>query len=164
MTQFTSKGVKQINNRISLNMTFTFTICISLHFSSAREFQMGNFQKYWSQNVGQDFIVLDFFHGRNILKVDGRDGRDPQNLEKNASRRFTCMCEATECRAHVLICVATEYIVHVLICEATECRECVLICEATECRVHILICEAIEGMECVSVCEATECREHVLIF
>jgi hypothetical protein len=125
MTQFTSKGVKQINNRISLNMTFTFTICISLHFSSVREFQMGNFQKYWSQNVGQDFIVLDFFHGRNILKVDGRDGRDPQNLEKNASRRFTCMCEATECRAHVLICVATEYIVHVLICEATECRECV---------------------------------------
>jgi hypothetical protein len=28
-----------------------------------REFQMGNFQKYWSQNVGQDFIVLDFFVG-----------------------------------------------------------------------------------------------------
>jgi hypothetical protein len=24
---------------------------------------MGNFQKYWSQNVGQDFIVLDFFVG-----------------------------------------------------------------------------------------------------
>jgi hypothetical protein len=23
----------------------------------------GNFQKYWSQNVGQDFIVLDFFVG-----------------------------------------------------------------------------------------------------
>jgi hypothetical protein len=60
MTQFTCKGVKQINNRISLNMTFTFTICISLRFSSAREFQMGNFQKYWSQIVGQDFIVLIF--------------------------------------------------------------------------------------------------------
>ena len=42
---------------------------------------MGNFQKYWSQNVGQDFIVLDFFHGRKILEVDGRDGRDPQNWE-----------------------------------------------------------------------------------
>jgi hypothetical protein len=56
MTQFTCKGVKQINNRISLNMTFTFTIRISRHFSSAREFQMGNFQKYWLQNVGQDFI------------------------------------------------------------------------------------------------------------
>jgi hypothetical protein len=40
------KGVKQINNRISLNMTFTFTIRFSLRFSSAREFQMGNFQKY----------------------------------------------------------------------------------------------------------------------
>jgi hypothetical protein len=50
MTQFTCKGVKQINNRISLNR-------ISRRFSSAR-----NFQKYWSQNVGQDFIVLDFFH------------------------------------------------------------------------------------------------------
>jgi hypothetical protein len=57
-------------------MTFTFTIRISRRFSSAREFQMGNFQKYWSQIVGQDFIVLDFFHGRKILKVDGRDGRD----------------------------------------------------------------------------------------
>ena len=73
MTQFTCKGVKQINNQISLNMTFTFTIRISLRFSSAREFQMRNFQKYWSQNVGQDFIVLDFFHERKILKVDGRD-------------------------------------------------------------------------------------------
>jgi hypothetical protein len=89
MTQFTCKGVKQINNRISLNMTFTFTIRISQRFSSAREFQMGNFQKYWSQNVGQDVIVLDFFHGRKILKVDGRD---PQNREKNApARRSTCM-------------------------------------------------------------------------
>jgi hypothetical protein len=54
--------------------------------------QMGNFQKYWSQNVGQDFFVLDFFDGRKILKVDVRDGRDPQNWEKNApARRFTCM-------------------------------------------------------------------------
>jgi hypothetical protein len=89
MTQFTYKGVKQINNRISLNMTFTFTIHISPHFLSAREFQMENFQKYWSQNVGQDFIVLDFFHGRKILKVDGRD---PQNREKNApAGRLTCM-------------------------------------------------------------------------
>jgi hypothetical protein len=24
---------------------------------------MGNFQKYWSQNVGEDFIVLDFLLG-----------------------------------------------------------------------------------------------------
>jgi hypothetical protein len=57
---------------------------------------MGNFQKYWSQNVGQDFIVLDFFHGQKILKVDGMDGRDPQNREKNApARRFTCMLRTT---------------------------------------------------------------------
>jgi hypothetical protein len=94
MTQFTCKGVKQINNRISLNITFTFgfTIRISQRFPSAREFQMGNFQKYRSQNVGQDFIVLDFFHVRKILKVDGRDGMNPQNREKNApAGRFTCM-------------------------------------------------------------------------
>jgi hypothetical protein len=45
-----------------------------------------------STNVGQDFIVLDFFHRQKILKVDGRDGRDPQNWEKNApTGRFTCM-------------------------------------------------------------------------
>ena len=41
----------------------TFTIRISRRFLSAQEFQMGNLQKYWSQNVGQDFIVLDFFVG-----------------------------------------------------------------------------------------------------
>jgi hypothetical protein len=40
---------------------------------------MENFKKYSSQNVGQDFIVLDFFHGRKILKVNRRD---PQNREK----------------------------------------------------------------------------------
>jgi hypothetical protein len=44
------------------------------------------------QNVGQDFIVLDFFHGRKILKADERDGKDPQNWEKNSpAGRFTCM-------------------------------------------------------------------------
>jgi hypothetical protein len=43
---------------------------------------MGNFQKYRLQNVGQDFIVLDFFHRRKILKVDRGDGRDPQNRKK----------------------------------------------------------------------------------
>jgi len=80
MTQFTCKGVKQINNRISLNMTFTFTIRISRHFSSAREFQMGNFQKYWSQNVGQDFIVLDFFVGgrkRCVREINVSHAGDP---------------------------------------------------------------------------------------
>ena len=60
MTQFTCKSNRSITG-YHLN---TFTIRISRHFSSAREFQMGNFQKYWSQNVGQDFIVLYFFVGR----------------------------------------------------------------------------------------------------
>jgi hypothetical protein len=30
---------------------------------------MGNFQKYWLQNVGQDFIVLDFFVGGEDKKM-----------------------------------------------------------------------------------------------
>jgi hypothetical protein len=35
---------------------------------------------------------IDFLHRRKILKVDGRDGRDSQNWEKNApAGRFTCM-------------------------------------------------------------------------
>ena len=60
----------------------TFTIRISRRFSSAREFQMGNFQKYWSQNVGQDFIVLDFF-------VGGRScGRKRCVLEINVSHAW----------------------------------------------------------------------------
>ena len=86
---FTCKGVKQINNQISLNMTFNFTIRISLRFPSAWEFQMGNFQKYWSQNVGQDFFVLDFFHGWKILKVDRRDLQNRENFAP--AGRFTCM-------------------------------------------------------------------------
>ena len=111
---FTCKGVKQINNRISLNMTFTFTIRISLRFSSAREFQMGNFQKYWSQNVGQNLFVLDFFHGRKILKVDGRDGRDLQKRENFApAERFTCMWSYNylynQCLSPLKLCVWTSF-------------------------------------------------------
>ena len=64
---------------------------------------MGNFQKYRSLNVGQDFILLDFFHGRKILKVDGRDGRDPQNREKNApAGRFTCMNQFRQLFSYLL--------------------------------------------------------------
>jgi hypothetical protein len=60
---------------------------------------MGNFQKYRSQNVGQDFFVLDFFH-RRILKVDGRDGMNPQNREKNApAGRLTCMFKCIRCKS-----------------------------------------------------------------
>ena len=79
MTQFTCKGVKQINNRISFKHLYHL-IRISLRFSSAREFQMGNFQKYWSQNVGQDFIVLDFFGGgrkRCVREINVSRAWDP---------------------------------------------------------------------------------------
>ena len=68
MTQFTCKGVKQINNGYNWIWHSPLPF-VSLHFSTAREFQMGNFQKYWSQNVGQDFIVVDFFHGRRFWKL-----------------------------------------------------------------------------------------------
>ena len=53
----------------------TFTIRISRRFSSAREFQMGNFQKYWSQNVGEDFIVLDFLLGGYRAGGEGVRGK-----------------------------------------------------------------------------------------
>ena len=97
MTQFTCKGVKQINNRISLNMTFTFTIRISQRFSSAREFQMGNFQKYWSQNVGQDFIVLDFFSLAEDFESwrEGRKG--PSKSGEKCSRRKVHMYDVHFC-------------------------------------------------------------------
>jgi hypothetical protein len=52
------KEIIQIIKKISLGPNTNFR-----RFSSARKLQMGNFQKYWSQNVGQDFIVLDFFVG-----------------------------------------------------------------------------------------------------
>jgi hypothetical protein len=79
MTQFTCKVSNRSITGYHLN---TFTIRISQRFSSAREFQMGNFQKYWSQNVGQDFIALDFF-------VGGRScGRKRCVREINVSRAW----------------------------------------------------------------------------
>ena len=79
MTQFTCKVSNRSITGYHLN---TFTICISLRFSSAREFQMGNFQKYWSQNVGQDFIVLDFLVGGRLW------GRKRCVREINVSRAW----------------------------------------------------------------------------
>ena len=70
-------------------MTFTFTIRIARIFFVSAGVPNGEFPEILMQNVGQDFFVLDFFHGRTILKVDGRD---PQNGEKNApAGRFTSM-------------------------------------------------------------------------
>jgi hypothetical protein len=73
----------RINNQISLNMTFTFTIRISQCFSSAQEFQMGNFQKYWSQNVGQDFLVLYliFFTGGGKLLISIKRAMNSSRIE-----------------------------------------------------------------------------------
>jgi hypothetical protein len=90
MTQFICKDVKQINNQISLNMTFTFTIRISRRFSSARQFQIGNFHKYWSQNVGQDFFVIS--KSRKIAPAG----------------RFTCMLDynylCNQCLSPLMLC------------------------------------------------------------
>jgi hypothetical protein len=74
----------------------TFTIRISRRFSSVREFQMGNFQKYWSQNVGQDFIVLDFFVGgrpcgrkRCVREINVSRTWDPVHAWEKALTRET---------------------------------------------------------------------------
>ena len=76
MTQFTCKGVKQINIiEYDIHLYHSY-------LSSAREFQMRNFQKYLLQNVGQYFIVLDFF-------VGGRScGRKRCVREINVSRAW----------------------------------------------------------------------------
>ena len=54
---------------------------------------MGNFQKYWSQNVGQDFIVLDFFVGgiscgrkRCVREINVSHAWDPVHAGDKALR------------------------------------------------------------------------------
>ena len=93
MTQFTCKVSNRSITGYHLN---TFTIRISRCFSSAREFQMGNFQKYWSQNVGQDFIVLDFFVGgrscgrkRCVREINVSRAWDPVHVGDKALMRET---------------------------------------------------------------------------
>jgi hypothetical protein len=57
---------------------------------------MGNFQKYWSQNVGQDFIVLDFFVGgiscgrkRSVREINVSRAWDPVHAGDKALTRET---------------------------------------------------------------------------
>ena len=55
-----------------------------------------NFQKYWSQNVGQDFIVLDFFVGgrscgrkRCVREINVSRAWDPVHAGEKALTRET---------------------------------------------------------------------------
>ena len=57
---------------------------------------MGNFQKYWSQNVGQDFIVLEFFVGgiscgrkRCVREINVSRAWDPVHAGDKALARET---------------------------------------------------------------------------
>jgi hypothetical protein len=57
---------------------------------------MGNFQKYWLQNVGQDFIVLDFFVGgrlcekkRCVGEINVSRAWDPVHAGDKALKRET---------------------------------------------------------------------------
>ena len=57
---------------------------------------MGNFQKYWLQNVGQDFIVLDFFVGgiscgrkRCVWEINACRAWDPVHAGDKALTRET---------------------------------------------------------------------------
>ena len=82
MTQFTCKGVKQINNRISLNMTFTFTIRISRRFSSA-----GEFPEILIANCRSRFYCTLFFSRAEDFESwwEGRKG--PSKSGEKCSRR-----------------------------------------------------------------------------
>ena len=55
-------------------MTFTFTIRISQ--------RSGEFPEILIAKCRSRFYCTFFFHGRKILKVNGRDGRQPQNRER----------------------------------------------------------------------------------
>ena len=79
MTQFTCKGVKQINNRISFKYDIhLYHLYLSTFFFSARV-PNGEFPEILIAKCRSRFYcTLFFFHGRKILKVDGRD---PQNRE-----------------------------------------------------------------------------------
>jgi hypothetical protein len=82
--------VKVSNRSITEYHLNTFTIRISRRFSSVQEFQMGNFQKYWSQNVGQDFIVFDFFVGgrkRCVREINVSRAWDPVHAGDKALTR-----------------------------------------------------------------------------
>ena len=60
--------------------------------NSAQKITGGEFPEILIAKCRSRFYCTWFFHGRKILKVDGRDGRDPQNREKHApAGRFTCM-------------------------------------------------------------------------
>jgi hypothetical protein len=83
MTQFTCKGVKQI----SLNMTFTFTIRISRRFSSAREFQMGEFPEILIAKCRSRFYCTWFFSRAEDFESwrEGRKG--PSKSGEKCSHR-----------------------------------------------------------------------------
>ena len=80
MTQFTCKGVKQINNQISLNMTFTFTIRISAFFVSAGV-PNEEFPEILIAKCRSRFYCTWFFSRAEDFESWREGRRDPQNRE-----------------------------------------------------------------------------------
>jgi hypothetical protein len=81
MTQFTCKGVNQINNRISLNMTFTFTIpdnlwCwVKLLISIKRAMNSSRLELLW--------LVWDQSRSKYYLRTKFQDGIDKPQKWRN---------------------------------------------------------------------------------
>jgi len=67
MTQFTCKGVKQINNRISFK--HLYHLYLSAFFISAGV-PNGEFPEILIAKCRSDFIVLDFFVGGEIVQEE----------------------------------------------------------------------------------------------
>jgi hypothetical protein len=106
MTQFICKGVKQI----SLNMTFTFTIRISRRFSSAWEFQMGEFPEILIAKCRSRFYCTWFFSLAEDFE-SWREGR--KGLSKSGEK-------CSRWKVHMYTCVynmkpARPWIVHLKI-------------------------------------------------
>ena len=93
MTQFTCKGVKQINNRISFK--HLYHSYLSAFFVSAGV-PNGEFPEILIANVGRDFIVLDFFVGgrscgrkRCVREINVSCAGDPVHAGDKALTRET---------------------------------------------------------------------------
>ena len=80
MTQFTCQGVKQIiKYDIHLYHSYLSAFFVGAGVPNG---EFPEIQNVLIAKCRSRFYCTFFFHGRKILKVNGRDGRQPQNRER----------------------------------------------------------------------------------
>jgi hypothetical protein len=93
MTQFTCEGVKQINNRISLNMTFTFTIRISRQFFISAGVSNGEFPDILIAKCRSRFFCTWIFSRTEDFESWREGWKGPSTSGEKCSRRKVHMYE-----------------------------------------------------------------------